>query len=120
MRLSVRSAFVAAGVLRVRTLAPLLARQELGVLSASLELVDGALPRCVRLAAVRCCVNLDEVVDRALRKAYRLVEQRPVADARKLPVDDCLKAQADLADHFEHCKDAGPEQVFDASSIFGD
>lgn len=120
LRLSVRSASVAAGVLRVRTLAPLLALQELGVLPASLELLDGALPRRMGLEAVRRGAHLDEVVPDALRKAYRLVGQHPVSDARKLPVDDGLRAQADLADHFEHCKDAGSEQVFDALSIFGD
>lgn len=90
------------------------------MLSASLELVDGALPRCVQLAAVRRDAHLDEVVPVALRKAYRLIEQRPAADARKLPVYCGLQAQADLAKYFERCKEAGSEQIFDTLSIVGD
>ncbi|MGN0261338.1 MAG: hypothetical protein ACI4B9_00590 [Eggerthellaceae bacterium] len=35
-------------------------------------------------------------------------------------IDGLERIARNLADHFEHCKDAGPEQVFDASSIFGD
>lgn len=120
LRLSVRFASVAASILRVRPLAPLLALQELRVLPASIELVDAALPQSMGLSAVRRGAHLDEVVPVALRKAYRLVGQHPVSDARKLPVDDGPRAQADLADHFDRFKRAGPEQAFDASGIFGD
>lgn len=35
-------------------------------------------------------------------------------------IDGLERIARNLADHFEHCKDAGPEQVFGASSIFGD
>ncbi|MDD6636092.1 MAG: hypothetical protein PUE62_02560 [Coriobacteriaceae bacterium] len=90
------------------------------MLPASIELVDAALPQSMGLSAVRRGAHLDEVVPVALRKAYRLVGQHPVSDARKLPVDDGPRAQADLADHFDRFKRAGPEQAFDASGIFGD